>query len=366
MTVKSFIIFVFLVTLLSGCAEIKKEVAIPPTEAKIDYKLLQKSDYVDIVYENKKFSYISYLKEKLPSINKEPQWCQEENPQFPTKRGIWIWRFNEVFGKEETIISNLKKLRIDRVYIQVDDNLEKFIPFLKLAKSNNIEVFAVDGSPSYVIDPQALLKRIQGVIRFNENKNYFKGFQIDVEPYLLKDFNIHETSYLKKYVNLIEKIKQLTKNKLQFSVVMPFWFDSVFYKGQPISSYVINLADEVVIMSYRTNLNEILKISMPELCYASKVNKPIYLALEINPLSSEEHFLVKKEEILKNLTDIDGTFYLSRLPLSGLKFFNSYKVKPENLTFYKNPEVWKILSHKVKMKSFAGWVIENFEGLEKQ
>lgn len=360
-----FIRIFFVVVFLSSCAVIKKEVSIPYPQAKVDFELLKKSDYVEIVYENGNFSYISYLKEE-PKKTEKNEFCNKDEPIFPLKKGIYIWSFNKVFGKEKEIINELKTLGINKIYIQIDDNLEKFLSFLEVARTNDIEVFAVDGSPDYINNPAPLFNRIKKVIELNQNKKYFLGIHIDVEPYLLKDFNINKELYAKKYVNLIKKIKEITANKIKLSIVIPFWFDTIFYKDKVLSSIVIDEADEVVIMSYRTNLEEILNLALNELCYGSKVNKPIYLAVEVNPLPVEDHYLVKKEEILKNLIKIESNYFLAKLPSSGLRFFGYYKVKPENLSFYRNPEVWEILKQKIKMRSFAGWVIHSYEGLKER
>jgi len=367
LNLKVFLKLIFLISLISACAMIdNKKQAFTP-DVKINYEYLQQADFIDIVYENDSFSYISYLKEEPAlSLYRKSFSCLDEDSELPFKKSIWIWKFNEVIGKEEKIITEIKKLNFKRIYIQIDDNIEKLLYFLELARSNNIEIFAVDGDPYYIHNAENLKNRIKKVIAFNQKMNYFAGFQIDVEPYLFKDFNLNKQSYLEKYVSLIKSLKELTEGRLKFSIVIPFWFDDVYYKNRPLSFEIIDLADEIVVMSYRTALAEILQVASDELCYASVVNKPVYLALEINPLPVEEHFLVKKETVEENLIKDNTEYYLRKLPSSGLPVFRSYKVKPENLTFYNNPKIKEILNIRVKKKSFSGWVIHSFEGLKER
>ena len=357
-------VWIIFVILISGCASIERISKIEHIKIPIDFNLLQKADYIDIVYENGNFSYISYLKEGA-TVQKTSLTCQKNNPIFEFKNGIWIWDLSRINGKEQEIFSYLKSLNFKRVYLQINEDLEKLIPFLELAKANEIEVFALDGDPSYVINPQPLIKRIQMVRELNLKKKYFKGFQVDIEPYLFKDFNLNKNFYVEKYISLIKTLKTLANNTFELSVVIPFWFDEIYLNNTPLAFYVIDIADEVVIMSYRTNLDEIIEITESELCYASSLNKPVYLALEVNKLPDEEHFLVKKEEVLRNLIKINSWVYLVKLPHEGLKFFKSYKVLSKRLSFFDNPnELKNILRTKLPYKSFAGWIVHSLEGLK--
>jgi len=360
-------ILIFLLILLTSCTTIFYKYKPEELKVEIDYNLLNQSDYVDIVYVNGKFSYISYFK------NKEKQYdqythnytynCTDENPIYQPKLGIWIWDFNKILGKENEVIKKLKNFNINKIYLQIDDDLVKFLPFFNLAKEVGIEVFALDGRPQDVNNPSLLISRVQRILNFNAECRCISGFQIDVEPYLIKDFNINLESYTKKYVDMVREIKTILNKKMLFSIVVPFWFDEIQYDNKPLSFYIIDIADEVVVMSYRTNLSEILEISNNELCYASKIQKPLYLGLEINPLPLEEHYLIHKDEIKRNIVIQENKAFLIRLPHNGLKDFGTNKVLPEKITFYQNRKLWDILKRTIKKKSFAGWVIHSFEGL---
>jgi hypothetical protein len=357
-------IIIFLLILLTSCTPVFYKYKPEELKVEIDYDLLNQSDYVDIVYVNGNFSYISYFKNNKKQYDQYTYNCTDENPIYQPKLGIWIWDFNKILGKENEVIKKLKNLNINKIYLQIDDDLVKFLPFFNLAKKVGIEVFALDGRPQDVNNPSLLINRVQRVLNFNEECKCISGFQIDVEPYLIKDFNINLESYTKKYVDMIRKIKEILNKKMLFSIVIPFWFDQIQYDNKPLSFYITEIADEVVVMSYRTNLSEILEISNNELCYASKIQKPLYLGLEINPLPLEEHYLVHKDEIKRNIFHFqENKVFLIKLPHNGLKYFGTYKVLPEKITFYQNRKFWDILKKTIKKKSFAGWVIHSFEGL---
>lgn len=351
---------IFILFILTGCATISYK---EENRITIDMELFNKSDYIDIVYENNKFSYISYLKKESSNLSKIQLICPNETPMFETKNGIWIWNLNKIQNIQK-FFDYLISLKIKRIYIQISDNLDEFKKILELAEQLNIEVFAVDGSASYVNTPEILYERVRKVIEFNKKNSYrFKGFQVDVEPYLLKDFNIKKIEYMEKYLNMFQKLKDISKNQILINAVIPFWFDQIQHKEKSVLFYIFDFVDETTIMSYRTNFEEILQISEDELCLGSTLKKPVYLSLEINYLPDEHHYVIKKDEFKKFLFATNNDYYIYESSIKKISH-SSYFVNSDKITFYKNKnkafEIYQIIPMK---KSFSGWIIHSYEGL---
>lgn len=89
------------------------------------------------------------------------------------------------------------------------------------------------------------------------------------------------------------------------------------------------MADEVVIISYRTDPGELLSVVNNELCYASNKGTPVYLGVETNRLPVEEHLLIRRDEAIMAIKNKDLLIDVSH---NRLPYFKRYTVMPERLS----------------------------------
>ncbi len=89
------------------------------------------------------------------------------------------------------------------------------------------------------------------------------GVQLDIEPYLLPDFDEDETGFTSDLAT-IEGLKAAVSAHGRLSVVMPFRFSSLLYEDHPIGWTVMDRVDEVAVMSYRTDAKAVM--TMPRTC----------------------------------------------------------------------------------------------------
>jgi hypothetical protein len=274
--------------------------------------------------------------------------------------GIWIWDFRRISGREAAVAEELRSLGIRRVYLQVGDRPDLLLPFVKQAALRGIRVFALDGSPAYVREPEPLLRRIRAVMEYNIKypDTPFDGFQIDVEPYLNKDFSINREYYSAGYIDLLRKIGKLCRGKLRLSAVIPFWFVDIPAGERNIAFTTIDLADETVVMSYRSGYGAILETARDILAYGEKKGKPVLLGIEINRIADERHSVLRKVAA--------GT--AGGVELGGLLWeeVGDYQVPGGNLSFFGRPEEARaVIGRMPGYGSFAGWVIHSYEGLSR-
>jgi len=338
------------------------------SQVSLERELFEESDDIDFVYEDGMFSYVSYLtKENLREEQKKVSCPDHTGETSPYLIGVWMWDYRKVAGREEEIVERLKKENMRRVYLQLGDDLEALVTFVHKAKAASIEVFGLDGTPEYINDYHRLIDDIERIRNFNrKHKEFpFDGFQVDVEPYLKKDFNLKKAYYVQKYVQMAYALKAYVGDEFRLSFALPFWFDTLNSGEKPLSHKVIDIADEVVIMSYRTDYDAIAESAYSELCYASSVGKQLFLGIEITRLPNEEHFVIKKT-VLRDFLSDDGTMLVLKKDIRDtVPLTRRYEVKAEKLTFHKKRGQWKGVIQRVPpFRSFKGYIIHSYEGLD--
>ena len=120
-------------------------------------------------------------------------------------------------------------------------------------------------------------------------------------------------------------------------------------------------------MSYRTHYDAIVEAAYSELCYASSVGKPLFLGIEITRLPDEQHFVIKKAVLREFLSDDGRTLVLKKDIHDIVPKTRQYEVKAEKLTFHKKRAQWEGLLQRVPpFRSFKGYIIHSYEGLDEQ
>ncbi len=176
------------------------------------------------------------------------------SPPSLANPAIWVWDNRPARSDASSMVRNLKTLQVRRIYLQISDELEPLFPFIRECAASGIEVFALDGSPSYLDHPEPLLNRVRAVREFNSRHpgTPFAGFQIDIEPHLNKDFRIRLDTYGSLYVELMNEIRQITEG-ISFFGRYPFWFTHVFDDRD--SGLALSTTDEVA-SYYRPTLRK--------------------------------------------------------------------------------------------------------------
>jgi hypothetical protein len=273
-------------------------------------------------------------------------------------RGIWIWRRDHVLGHEDALLKRLTEWGIKRSYLQVGDDPEIFAPFLAKAAAAGIEVYALDGCPGYVTAPQELLGRIRFVESYNKShpEAPFAGFQTDIEPYLNKDYSSRKAYYATAYADLLDRIKK--ESSLKLSVVVPFWFDTVHAGPKSLIQRVVESADEVVVMSYRTDARRVQEISRSTLSLGEQLGKPVWLGIELGRIADEEH-----REFDRCEATSPGALRLGSSWWCGT---NNYLLPGSRISFKsRTEELPAFMQTPIPFASFRGWVLHSYEELPK-
>lgn len=238
------------------------------------------------------------------------------------ENGTWLWTPTLQITPEyrDKIIKGAVDNSINTIYVSIDSYLDIFVmpngkekdeakenfdrilrDFIQVANKNGIKVDAEAGWQNWA-EPGNSYKAnvvLDYVINFNKrNKEKFRGFQYDVEVYLLPEYFENREKTLSNFLSLINQTVTILNNTdLQFSVVVPEFYDGTLdetpsfnYRGKkayPIE-HLLSILDrrarsKIIVMSYRNfsqGKDGSIDVSTNEILTANKYNTKVVLAQE--------------------------------------------------------------------------------------
>ena len=215
---------------------------------------------------------------------------KEKTEKNQREYGSWIWTpiMQMTPDYVEKTLSDAKTNGVNVIYLSIDSYLDIFTmekgaererqkdiftnklkDFITRANAKGIAVDAEAGWRNWA-EGDNIYKGfaiVNYVKNFNvTNQNKFRGFQYDVEPYLLDDYEENKETILRNFVELVDKTVYFLKDSdLYFSVVVPDFYDEkddftpkFSYNGKKESAFkhLLNILEKkenssIIIMSYR-------------------------------------------------------------------------------------------------------------------
>ncbi|MEW6329873.1 MAG: hypothetical protein AB1560_00275 [Pseudomonadota bacterium] len=230
-------------------------------------------------------------------------------------RAAWVWeadtfRLLDDDAHREEIFSFLAQRKLGILYLYADefrgrnairDEPDKYRRLIAALRERGCKVYALLGSwylktPEYILPERrkTAVQMFQNVIRYNANSRpaeRFDGVNIDIEPYLLDDWNeklmLRATQYLDLAAEFM-RLKQKAGSALAVGPAMPFWFDGIEQvewrgKRKRLSDHVQDVYDYVAIMDYRNfarGRDSIIAHAKDELEYADRMGKTVVIGVE--------------------------------------------------------------------------------------
>lgn len=269
----------------------------------------------------------------------------ERQREHKFRLGFWLWEYRDLLDRGDTILDECQRFACTRLFIQMPADKDPpslwttYVQFLRSAQSRGIEAFALDGYPEAIHDPSPLAEKIERLLTLMGDES-LAGVQLDIEPYLLEDFLVGESGFV-RYLAAIDRIKETLGPHTRLSVVIPFWFTSQIVNNRPVAFSVMDRADEVTVMSYRTRVEEVQTFAEDNLRYGDMIGVPVWLALETRALPLEQHVVLKRESHRESadayLDRATRRVVLASPPAAeGIEWFrvhSRFTVRPEQLTF---------------------------------
>ncbi len=259
------------------------------------------------------------------TVQLTPAGSEEPMPVFSgPQRGMWVWHFQtySTQRERERLIEFCRSEKITLLLVQVhyrlnpetDDpialrNPEAYGDLIEAARNVGITVEALEGDPHWTLPSErnswwVKFKVIMDWYDAQPLKRRFAGLHLDVEPYLLEDFDTTKKwEILRQYVEFMAQVREALKKRapeLLFAADIPFWYDNVLQEDEfvnhnvvefngvkkPVSFHILDLCDYIGIMSYRRQAfgeNSITQLCKEELAYAEKIGKKIFAGVEMSP-----------------------------------------------------------------------------------
>jgi len=216
-------------------------------------------------------------------------------PSLPT--GFWIWHYREVVQDPARTLTQAREAGAQRLLIQLPALQDppalwaSYTAFLERAHTAGFAVYVLDGSPDGSDHPEPLLDKLARVQPLMQ-AHIVEGIQLDLEPYLLPQFGT-DPRVLDRYLNTLETVHTALHEQGHLSVVIPFWFSTLSHRGYPVAFSVLNRADDVAVMTYRTTATDVLALGLDTLRYGQLQQIPVWFALETTPLPTERHVVFR-------------------------------------------------------------------------
>jgi hypothetical protein len=346
---------------------LRGEVSRPITLALADEAALQREDNVLLTRIEGPFDLRIHLKlaaqrldlRRLAALILLPEWQESQlalervaleqtakPPHQATGFGFWVWRYQVAVAQSEKVLAACQQAGCNRLLVQLPSLQDPaslwqgYARFLAASQARGIEAYALDGEPEAIYDPAPLMNKVRRLGTLLAEGSW-AGLQLDLEPYLLEGFVANEATLL-QYLAAIDQIQTVLPAKTRLSVVMPFWFTSLTVWGRPVAFAVADRADEIAIMSYRTDLGELRIIAEDMLRYGDLTGTPVWLSVETLSLPIERHLVLKsgprRDRADAYLDRLAHRLVLASLPANieahdGFRVHHRVEVWPERLTF---------------------------------
>jgi hypothetical protein len=297
--------------------------------------------------------------------------------------GFWYWDYRSAIRDPDGMLAACRQHHCRRLLLQLPDLRDSdeiwaaYAKLFALAKAVGIELFALDGAPDMIDHPTVLTDKLARLLAALGSGG-LPGMQLDIEPYLLDGFPDDDTIF-DRYLATIKRVKAALYGQGRLSVVIPFWFTSTIHQHRPIAFAVMDEADEVAVMSYRTDVEELVTISEDTLRYGVLARVPVWLAMETTRLLPERHVLLKRErnpsladgilDPMRRMLTLGRPPQADRQEKDGMWFriHHHATVRPERLSFSDRSrrEVRQAIHHvfsRIRTPSFSGLLIHDLPG----
>lgn len=233
----------------------------------------------------------------------------------PTQKAVWVWEEDtfhmlEDKGFQDEVTNFLQQRNISIVYLYADEfrgrnilarDPKKYRELIKNAHKRGFKVYALLGSyylktPEYILPEKraAALRMFGNVLSFNSasgSSSQFDGINVDIEPYVLDDWNSQKALRIQQYLQLSAqwmRMKTEARSTIAVGPAIPFWFDSIEDvewngKRQKLNEHIQDIYDYVAIMDYRNvaaGSDGIIAQALDEIEYADRAMRKVVIGVE--------------------------------------------------------------------------------------
>lgn len=219
-------------------------------------------------------------------------------------KATWLWETSLITKERNEIISFAKKNDVNLIYLQIDKKLpaDQYRAFIRAANIEKIQIHALGGDPEWAYrrncdNISELVEWVKNYNRTSSEKERFRGIHVDIEPYLLPEWEERKKIIVRQWMKNMEEFIIQTKEdpSLDTSAALPFWLDDVIIPEKSganrLSEWMIKQLDHVTLMAYRDfaeGSNGIIDIVEHEIKDADALGKAVVIGVETKKMGKEE------------------------------------------------------------------------------
>jgi hypothetical protein len=228
--------------------------------------------------------------------------------QVTPPRALWVWNTSDLRHDPEAANTFFRFLaaphdRTDRAITTLyfdgmspsdfaqTETAQELRKFLVAAHQRRLRVEFLCGDPAWAKaeNHAEALSNLKAVLDFNKNgkpDERFDGFQYDVEPYILKEWP--SETLTRDFLALLDKARdeiKASKSKLIIGAAIPRFFHNEL-TGH-LDRKVLDRVDYIALMDYVDSSERLITDAAPEIEYAGKIGKKVWIGVETQELKDE-------------------------------------------------------------------------------
>lgn len=197
---------------------------------------------------------------------------------------LFSWKRDAVTEKAQLLFETAREQGIHIIYQYFNQELSnrQMASFIQAAASHNMQVYLLDGEPSYGLeaDGDSMKKVVERVDAYNKENPQapLGGVILDSEPYTLDSWEKDQKSMMETYLSGVKEAYAFSQEKgIEFALCIPCFYDT--WGHEKILEQLVQNCDTVVVMNYQRG-NE-LKLLENEAALAKKYKKRIINVYEL-------------------------------------------------------------------------------------
>ena len=212
---------------------------------------------------------------------------------------VWWWDAT----LDESYLDFAEDNGVNEIYYNATNFDQQTAQFVEKANKKGMKVFYLSGHVEWLEDENEKQKLFDEIEDFKQYQTdfagqKFEGVHFDIEPHQSANWQTNRIQLLQSLVELADYLKE-TYQDVKFDYDIPFWFDDqITHNGQTkeVYKHMIDIADRVVVMSYRDTAEKIYNVGEDEVEYAKAVGKTLLLSVETTTDNPDEKFVSFEEE----------------------------------------------------------------------
>jgi ATP-dependent Clp protease adapter protein ClpS len=225
-----------------------------------------------------------------------------------------FWAWDGVESYESAVSKLSSEYGVPTIYLNPVDHSEyRFVENSEYLASKSVkkEWFLMSGGDDVYPTMEYVEEQANKILDYNNNHTTkIVGMALDVEPWIyFEDQNSTDNQDdWQEYLDFMAQARDiLHQNGLKISIAIPFWIDrqtASFPNDRPINYDVIDIADEIIVMTYTVYKDRIESYAKSSLEYASSKGIDIKIALEMDKNDNDEVSFYNHPEDIKGILNM--------------------------------------------------------------